>query len=40
VSVSVALLFPGVLSVTPPPEIVAVFDREPDAESASVQTAV
>ena len=40
VSVSVALLLPGVVSVTPPPPIVAVFASEPVAVAAIVQLAV
>ena len=37
VSVSVALLLPGVGSVTPPPLTVAVLDSEPVAAAAIVQ---
>ena len=37
VSVSVALLFPGVGSVTPPGAVtVAVFDKDPVADAATV----
>ena len=40
VSVSLALLLPGVVSETLPPPVVAVLASGPEALSASVQTAV